>query len=83
MRSAKVVSISHHDRYSDYAMNDQERFARTAPRPGFAINWREAFVKVSYIAAFSAAAWFLVWAAAGGWRTFHHFIDWIMAVIGG
>lgn len=58
--------------------DDQERFARTAPRPGFEISWSGALAKLGGIAAMSLVAWFFVWAAVGGWRVVHHFVDRIM-----
>jgi hypothetical protein len=61
---------------------DQDRFVMTmpAPRPGMFPSVTALFAAIGKFSVMSAICWFFVWAAVGGWRTFHHWIDLLMAV---
>ena len=83
MRAARrIVCISDHDHFADYAelgvLRDQERFARTAPRP---VQWGKILGPIGGFLV-SIALWYgFIWAAVGGWRIVHHYIDQLCAAL--
>lgn len=79
----KVIPISDHDHWADYAelQRPWEDPTRFAMRPGISLTFKAFFLWLTKFAVMVGIAWFFVWAAVGGWRTFHHVVDWLMGAL--
>lgn len=75
MARFKVISIDSDDHFADYAelgvLHDQERFARTQPKP-FSI-WNLLNPVLTLFV--GGMIWYgFIWIAIGGWRIVHHIL---------
>jgi hypothetical protein len=74
----RVFDISDYEPFSDYAellpWEDQERFAMTTtPTPRMDVG--SLIVGALFGMGMIGFFWLFIWAAVGGYRTFHHLVD--------